>query len=100
MAPNALHGRYAAVCRVSLRARAQASRRSDFPECQVPERLWIRLPEAAPLRSAARKCAIIRPFREGVSTMAKGQQRPKTNNKPKLTVKEKKEKKKEKAAKK
>ena len=54
MAPNALHGRYAAVCRVSLRARAQASRRSDFPERQVPERLWIRLPEAAPLRSAAR----------------------------------------------
>jgi hypothetical protein len=32
--------------------------------------------------------------------MAKGQQRPKTNNKPKLTVKEKKEKKKEKATRK
>lgn len=30
--------------------------------------------------------------------MAKGQQRPKTNNQPKLTVKQKKEKKKEKAA--
>lgn len=32
--------------------------------------------------------------------MAKGQQRPKTNNQPKLTVKQKKQKKQEKAAKK
>jgi hypothetical protein len=32
------------------------------------------------------------------SSMAKGQQKPKTNNKPKLTAKEKKKKKKEKSA--
>jgi hypothetical protein len=37
-------------------------------------------------------------YREGVDIMAKGQQKPKTNNKPKLTAKEKKQKKKDKAA--
>jgi hypothetical protein len=64
---------------------------------------------ADPVSAGRRKCGVsapknarvVRPFRmlgrEGEIDMAKGQEKKATNNKPKLSVKEKKAKKKEKA---
>lgn len=82
---------------MALRSDAYMSAAREWPKLPrhargVPPTLWAS-------RTYALALVFVAPA-EGVSDMAKGQQRPKTNNKPKLTVKEKKEKKKEKAARK